>query len=302
MGFGVGRLAGGCRKTGVAGKLPGFTASRSCHAPRIRSGILQIPAMHAELEALMRVQTIDQETAKLRADLAELPKRLAAAESRLAAEKAAVEQAAKAIKDEEGLRRRYESDLRDQQQKIVKLREQMSVVKTNEQYRAFQHEIEFAEAEIRKVEDRELESMERSERLVQQQRVEQSKLADSARAVEIEKEDARAASAEQQKRLDELTGQRDELRVGIPEELLSVYDRVSSSSRGTGMARAQGQRCMGCQMYVRPQMWNQVRGGQIHTCESCGRLLFFDPALEPQPVPEPEKPKRGRKGLEAGVE
>lgn len=258
--------------------------------------------MHDELEALMRVQTIDQEAAKLRAELAELPKRLAAVEARLAAEKAAVEQAAKAIKDEEAARRRMESDLKDQQQKIVKFRDQTSGVKTNEQFRALQHEISFAEEEIRRIEDRELESMERLERLNQQQREAQSKLADSTRAVEMEKEDARAASAEQQKKLDELTGQREKLRVGIPEELLQVYDRVASSSRGTGVARVQAQRCMGCQMYVRPQRWNQIRNGEIHVCESCGRLLFFDPALEPKPEPEPEKPKRGRRAPEAGVE
>lgn len=257
--------------------------------------------MHAELEALTRLQIIDQETAKLQAEIAELPRRLAAVELRLAAEKAAVEQAGKALKDEEAQRRRLESDLKDQQQKIVKFRDQTSGVKTNEQFRALQHEISFAEEEIRRIEDRELESMERSERLAQEQREAQSKLSDSARAVEIEKEDARAASAEQQARLDELTKQRHELRVGIPEALLATYDRVASA-RGTGIARVQGQRCLGCQMFVRPQRWNQIRDGEVHTCESCGRLLYFDPALEPQPEPEAEKPKRGRKVLEAGVE
>jgi hypothetical protein len=49
-------------------------------------------------------------------------------------------------------------------------------------------------------------------------------------------------------------------------------------------------------------MWNQIRAGEILTCESCGRLLYFDPTKEPQPEPEPEKPKRGRKAPEAGVE
>jgi uncharacterized protein len=257
--------------------------------------------MRPELEALTRLQSIDQDTSQLRAEIAELPKRLAVLEIRLAAEKAAVEKAQKSLKDEEALRRRLESDLKDQQQKAVKLRGQMSSVKTNEEYRAFQHEIEFAEAEIRKIEDRELESMERSEQLGAQLKEEQAKLADSARVVEIEKDQARAASAEQQKHLEELTRRRNEERAGIPEELLLTYDRVSST-RGTGIAYAQGQRCLGCHMGIRPQMWNQIRNGEVHTCESCGRLLFHDPSREPKAEPEPEKPKRGKKAPEAGVD
>ncbi len=258
--------------------------------------------MTAELEALMRLQTIDQETAKLRGEIAALPRRLASLETKLSSEKAALEQAQKALKDEEALRRLLESDLKDQQQKIVKLRDQMSAVKTNEQFRAFQHEIEFAEAEIRKIEDRELESMERSEQLDQKCKAAQSELKDSTRAVEIEKEDARAASAEQQTHLEALTRKRAEERAVVSEELLRVYDRVSASSRGTGVAYAQGQRCTECHMGIRPQMWNQIRDGQILTCESCGRLLFYDASREPKPEPEPEKPKRGRKAPEAGVE
>jgi predicted nucleic acid-binding Zn-ribbon protein len=258
--------------------------------------------MRPELEALMRLQTIDQETAQLRQEIAALPKRLAALETRLAAEKAAVEQAQKTLKDEEALRRRLESDLKDQQQKIVKLRDQMSSVKTNEQYRAFQHEIEFAQAEIRKVEDRELESMEKSEQLEQKRKAAESELKDSAKVVEIEKEQARGASAEQQVRLDDLTKRRNAERAGIPEDLLFTYDRVASSSRGTGIAYAQEQRCQGCQMGIRPQMWNQIRAGEVLTCESCGRLLYHEPAREPQPEPEPEKPKRGRRIPEAGID
>jgi hypothetical protein len=118
--------------------------------------------MNDQLLALVQLQETDQSIARLRGEITALPKRLAALEEKLVKQKAAVEQAEKSLKEEDAKRRRMESDLKDQQQKIVKFREQSSSVKTNEQYQALQHEIGFAEAEIRKIEDRELDSMERS--------------------------------------------------------------------------------------------------------------------------------------------
>src|SRR5580698_8399002 len=121
--------------------------------------------MNDELLALVQLQETDQGIARLNGEIAALPKRLAALEEKLVRQKTAVDQAEKSLKDEDASRRRMESDLKDQQQKIVKFREQSSSVKTNEQYQALQHEVSFAEAEIRRIEDRELESMERSEQL-----------------------------------------------------------------------------------------------------------------------------------------
>jgi uncharacterized protein len=49
------------------------------------------------------------------------------------------------------------------------------------------------------------------------------------------------------------------------------------------LARARDQRCTGCQMGLRPQLWNQLRDGQSMKCESCGRILYVDNRREPQP-------------------
>jgi len=257
--------------------------------------------INEQLETLMFVQEADQDIARLRREIDALPKRLSELENKLASQKLAMELADKAIKEEEAKRRRFESDIKDQQQKIVKFREQSSSVKTNEQYTALQHEISFAEAEIRKIEDRELESMERSEQLEAQRVVARQELADQARVVELEKEAARATSTEQQNKLAALMDERTRLRATIDASILATYDRVASV-RGTGLARVQGQRCLGCQMALRPQMWNQVRMGELMPCESCARLLYYDPALEPDAPPAKPAKKRKLEQAEEGGE
>ncbi len=210
-----------------------------------------------------------------------LPRRIRELEGKLAGYEAAVAAIEGKLRDEEALRRRYESDLGDQRQKIVKFRNQSSSVKNNEQFHALQHEIGFAETEIRRLEDAELDGMMRTEELQVQLAGAKAELASFARDVEAERQSARRSAEFQEASLKKWRGERAAVRPLVPEELLAQYDRVAGS-RGTGLARASGQRCTGCQMGLRPQAWNQVRTGGLMSCESCGRLLYFNPKLEPQ--------------------
>ena len=241
--------------------------------------------MDVQLEKLLRLQQIDGRAAKLHEAIAALPKRLESLEQKLQAQKQAVEQAEKAVLGEEAKRRRLESDLKDQQQKIVKYRDQSNSVKTNEQFRALQHEIGFVEAEIRRIEDAELASMVQSETLDSNRAKARREIAEQAKLIEREKDSVRVDSLDRGKELDGLQKERAELRSAVDSAMLAQYDRLASSSRKTALARASGQRCVACQMALRPQFWNQVRAGTLLNCESCGRLLYFDAGLE---LPPPE--------------
>src|SRR5579864_3409607 len=115
--------------------------------------------MNSDLEKLIELEKADREIARLTEEVAALPRRVAAIEEKLADDKAAVEHAKTAIKSNEVGRRKLEADIQASQQKIVKYREQSSSVKTNEEYRALMHEVDFAEKQISEAEDKILELM-----------------------------------------------------------------------------------------------------------------------------------------------
>src|SRR3984885_2872144 len=147
--------------------------------------------MHPDLEKLIVLQGLDVEAKRLRDEMVALPKHVAGLEAKARAVQGQRAVVVDLIAKEEALRRRQESDVKDHQAKIARVRKQMDLATTTVQVTAFEHEIAFAQAEISKIEDAEIESMERSDGLESQKRLADEALND-AKAT-LERERARAA-------------------------------------------------------------------------------------------------------------
>lgn len=247
--------------------------------------------MHPDIEKLMALQLLDLEAKRLRDEMTALPKLVALLDAKA---KAIVGQRAVVldlIAKEEALRRRQESDVQDKQAKIARARKQMDAATTTVQVTAYEHEIIFSQGEIAKLEDAELESMERSEELDTQRGLADKALAEAQHKHASEADRATKTVAADKVALAEVDKRKGAQRATIGEDSLSVYDRIARS-KGTAVAEAKGQKCSECQMMVRPQKWNDLRepdNRELMTCESCGRMLYYNRATDaPQKRAEPE--------------
>jgi predicted nucleic acid-binding Zn-ribbon protein len=249
--------------------------------------------MLPEIENLLHLQEADKAIRRLQDEIAELPKRVAAIEHKLADTKLQLEKAQAAVKADEAARRKYDTAIADLRGKISKYRDQSLDVKTNDQYKALLHEIQFAEKEIAATEDKILELMVNADARDKQVKAAQAELKEEAAEIEKEKEEARKRTAEDEKQLTEWRGKRDQMRAGVNEDLLRHYERVAKF-RGSGISEVRDHKCMACQVMLRPQIYNDVRTGQQTViCDSCQRILYFNPANEMQAL-EPEH-KRSRR-------
>ena len=248
--------------------------------------------MHPDLAKLVVLQAHDLEAKRLRDQMAALTRNVAALETKA---KAVVGQRAVVvdlIAKEEALRRKEEQETADLRAKLERNKKKLDMTTTTHQLEALEHEAAFIRSEITRIEDQEIESMERGEALEAQLKLADAAAADATATLDRERAHATETVAADQAALAQLERQRLALRAEIAqcptgEDSLSAYDRIAHS-KGAAISEAIHQQCSACQMMVRPQRWNDLRDNSagsesahaIMTCENCGRMLYYDPARD----------------------
>ncbi len=236
--------------------------------------------MHPDLTRLIELQSVDADISRLNGEIAALPKRVAAIETKLNSARQNVEKAAGALKSGDAEKRRLESDIQTEQSKISKYKDQSLNVKTNDEYRALLSEIKFAEQAIEKLEEKIIGIMVQADVLRAEQKDAETDLKSRTAEIEREKDQARQVTAKDEAELARAKARRDELRAGIAEDTLAHYDRVLKF-RGTGLASVTGGMCMGCRVMLRPQVMQKARlNEEIIACDQCQRILWVEDVVE----------------------
>jgi len=231
--------------------------------------------MNSDLKQLIRLQSIDLSIQDLRARIDKFPGISKALDEKLRSAQAGVEAAKEKGKSNQSNRKKLESDIIAVEGKISKYRDQMMAVKTNEEYRALQHEIEHSQQGIRKIEDDILNLMLEAETGASDLKAAEALLKEDQQKVQVERKQLEEENKRDLGALDGYLKERKEIERAVPDDLVSQYDRVRKHRGGIGVAPARNEKCEICQVRIRPQVFQLIRkNDRIIACDACQRILY----------------------------
>jgi predicted nucleic acid-binding Zn-ribbon protein len=247
-----------------------------------------VGALKEQIGMVGRLQNLDRQIARLRAEAEEKP-RLVAEERRAVDEaRARLAEAEHRVKEAHRAADRKELDVRTKEEAIQKLEGQLNTATSNKVYSELLLNIKSARMDVEKLEESILAMMDDAESLeadLERVRVEVREAEDAFRGAE---KGLLAQAQEVEGRLAKKRGIRDLLAKEVDPEVLAVYERVREARKGVGIAGvdvdAEGSHfCTACQMTVTLQDISlAMAGNRLVQCRSCNRIL----AVEALPVPE----------------
>lgn len=232
--------------------------------------------MSSTIEQLLVLQDRDRKINQLQREIDDLPARQALIEAPLKNFQQAIDEAEEAIRHKKLEQNDLEAQIEQRQERIRKFRQQQMEVKNNDDYRAFEKQIEALEKEIRELEDQDLEWMEALEQLEAVRSGKQAEWNEEKQVVDEELDSFRQRAANVEAELASVQADRDKLAQGIDPEWLARYERVFQHHRDYALVQVDRNTCGGCHMKLPPQAAHDARRlDDMTTCIYCGRLLYL---------------------------
>lgn len=225
------------------------------------------------MRQLIETENFDGEIDLLDEQLANFPaeRSLVASEIETAEQRVALEHSV--LEKEELEERRLESQMRVQEELILKLNHQTAQVSSNQAYTALQHEIDAAEAAKTEFETLALEHMEAIDRakaalLDTRERLADLEEAGPGRLNEIDGRCERVGAARAK-----VVTSRDENCAGIESKIMKRYQATRKRKR-PAIVILHGDSCPHCKIVLpRMRVSEVLRVEEIYDCTSCKRLL-----------------------------
>lgn len=237
--------------------------------------------MLSVIENLLILQDRDRKIQRLETELRNIePERVSLQEKAKAAQ-TGHEAAKTKAKQIESDRKNLELEIEAKKKLIEKYSLQQFQTKKNEEYRALAHEIEGCKEAIFKIEDQEIELMEKAEVAAKEVAAAAKVSADLVKNVESQIKALNDRELSLKRQLEELRADHEKLVEAVEEGARGKYDRLRRTKGGTAVVGIEHGVCGGCHMKLPTAIILGVQGDQdLVSCPNCGRILYYSRQMD----------------------
>lgn len=239
--------------------------------------IFSLGFVQAEIESLIKLQTLDKSYFDSTQLLNKAPNELLSIDTKIKQEEQKISDAKKNISEKEKERDNLEKETTKTEDALVRLKGQQSLVKKVDEYNAINHEIEHTKQKINELEEKELLFIEEIEVLEKSLSELENESKDAKELLLKERQATENAQKQSLALVDDLKRKISAQRENCSPKFLQAYDRVKNNvSRPPYVAPLRDQICMGCHMKTSQNASDLRDHSRIHFCENCGRILFTE--------------------------
>lgn len=232
--------------------------------------------MNEQLPLLIELQKADSEIAALRKIIDGLPARLSSSEAPFKEAESLLLAAQQNHAALEKKKRAKEQAIEDLQEKIRKIRQRSTEIKTNKEYQAHLKEIETMERDISSTEDDLLVLMEELDESLKVVSGAKARVAAETRTRDLLRAELEKEIVLRQESLKGLVEVRDSLAAKLDPRAYALYRMILKSGRGLAVAEAVNEVCRGCNIHIPPQLFVELRSSdELIQCPQCRRILFY---------------------------
>lgn len=233
-----------------------------------------IENLKAQLDGLVKLQTVDSEIYALNNEKAIKPSEIKAIEESFELKKQNLVNLQGKSLEIVKQRKEKELELATNAEAVKKLQGQLYSLKTNKEFQTMQQQIADTKADGSVIEEAILLSYDESDKIKLQIDQENLKLKEEEKIFLGQKNKVNERIKEIDSRLSQLDSLRKQTIPGINEKLLNEYEKILHSRAGLAIAEVKDNSCGGCHMHLPPQVINLIKMyDKIITCEVCNRIL-----------------------------
>jgi uncharacterized protein len=235
----------------------------------------------AAIETLLILQDRDQKKRGIEAQLRSIPAEIATVENKIAAEKAAIENARAEVKALEINKKSIENDIGAAEQKLRQYKTNQLSIRKNDEYQALGHQIDNTQREVGELEGKELEVMyaidEAKKRFAAAEAELKANISGHESRIRTLKERGQSLTAELKTAETEVAA----ARQPVGEPRLRLYDRIAVRNM-PAIVPVHAGKCGGCHLKVSSEVESAARGKAtdpheiLPTCDQCGRIVFWE--------------------------